>query len=83
MSCPRRGEKVRLLEMAVDNARQSFSERHDQEKERESTQKRQASGIEEGLKRLNERMAQALREEEEANEEMFDEITTQLHPGKR
>ena len=33
--CPRRGEKVRLLEMAVDNARQSFSERHDQEKERE------------------------------------------------
>jgi len=32
---PRRGEKVRLLEMAVDNARQSFSERHDEEKERE------------------------------------------------
>ena len=55
----------------------------DEEKERESTQRRQASRIEEGLKRLNERMAQALKEEEEANKEMFDEITTQLHPGKR
>ena len=32
---PRRGEKHKLLEMALDNARQSFSERHDQERERE------------------------------------------------
>ncbi|MFQ5852185.1 MAG: excinuclease ABC subunit UvrC [Candidatus Binatia bacterium] len=32
---PRRGDKVQLVEMAVQNARQSFFERHDQEKERE------------------------------------------------
>ncbi len=32
---PRRGEKHKLLEMALENARQSFSERHDQERERE------------------------------------------------
>lgn len=32
---PRRGVKHKLLEMAMDNARQSFSERHDQERERE------------------------------------------------
>ena len=32
---PRRGEKQKLLEMAMNNARQSFSERHDQERERE------------------------------------------------
>jgi len=35
LSCPSRGDKARLLEMAVENARQSFAERHDQEKERE------------------------------------------------
>lgn len=33
--CPQRGDKRRLVEMAVENARQSFFERHDQEKERE------------------------------------------------
>ncbi|HEV8341576.1 MAG TPA: excinuclease ABC subunit UvrC [Candidatus Binatia bacterium] len=33
--CPQRGDKRRLVEMAVQNARQSFFERHDQEKERE------------------------------------------------
>ena len=32
---PRRGDRCRLVEMAVQNARQSFFERHDQEKERE------------------------------------------------
>ena len=32
---PQRGEKRRLLEMALNNARQGFSERHDQERERE------------------------------------------------
>lgn len=32
---PQRGDKRRLVDMAVDNARQSFFERHDQEKERE------------------------------------------------
>ena len=32
---PRRGVKHKLLEMAMNNARQSFSERHDQERERE------------------------------------------------
>lgn len=32
---PRRGEKRKLLEMAMNNARQSFNERHDQERERE------------------------------------------------
>jgi excinuclease ABC subunit C len=32
---PQRGDKRRLVEMAVQNARQSFFERHDQEKERE------------------------------------------------
>ena len=33
--CPQRGDKRRLVEMAVQNARQSFFERHDQEKQRE------------------------------------------------
>jgi excinuclease ABC subunit C len=33
--CPHRGDKKELVEMARDNARQSFSERHDQEKARE------------------------------------------------
>lgn len=33
--CPRRGDKRHLLDMAADNARQSFFERHDQEKRRE------------------------------------------------
>ncbi len=32
---PQRGDKRQLVEMAIDNARQSFSERHDQEKARE------------------------------------------------
>ncbi len=32
---PQRGDKRQLVEMAVDNARQSFAERHDQEKARE------------------------------------------------
>jgi excinuclease ABC subunit C len=32
---PQRGDKRQLVDMAVDNARQSFSERHDQEKARE------------------------------------------------
>jgi excinuclease ABC subunit C len=32
---PQRGDKKELVEMARDNARQSFSERHDQEKARE------------------------------------------------
>ncbi|MDH3444273.1 MAG: excinuclease ABC subunit UvrC [Deltaproteobacteria bacterium] len=32
---PRRGDKRQLVEMAMENARQSFSERHDQEKARE------------------------------------------------
>ena len=32
---PRRGDKRQLVEMAAQNARQSFFERHDQEKERE------------------------------------------------
>ncbi len=31
---PRRGDKRRLVQMAMENARQSFSERHDQEKAR-------------------------------------------------
>ncbi|MFQ5539225.1 MAG: excinuclease ABC subunit UvrC, partial [Candidatus Binatia bacterium] len=35
LSCPRRGDKWRLVKMAVQNARQSCFERHDQEKERE------------------------------------------------
>jgi excinuclease ABC subunit C len=33
--CPQRGDKRRLVEMAAQNARQSYAERHDQEKERE------------------------------------------------
>ena len=33
---PQRGEKLRLLEMAMDNARQSFASRRDNEKTRES-----------------------------------------------
>ncbi len=33
---PQRGDKRRLVEMAEDNARQSFGERHDQEKARET-----------------------------------------------
>jgi excinuclease ABC subunit C len=33
--CPQRGDKRRLVEMAAGNARQSYAERHDQEKERE------------------------------------------------
>jgi excinuclease ABC subunit C len=33
--CPQRGDKRRLVEMAAENARQSYAERHDQEKERE------------------------------------------------
>ncbi len=33
--CPQRGDKRQLVEMAMQNARQSFSERHDQERERE------------------------------------------------
>ncbi len=33
---PRRGDRWKLLEMAVQNARQSFSERHNKEKERET-----------------------------------------------
>ena len=32
---PQRGDKRQLVEMAADNARQSFSERHDQDKARE------------------------------------------------
>ncbi|HEY1373563.1 MAG TPA: excinuclease ABC subunit UvrC [Candidatus Binatia bacterium] len=32
---PQRGDKRRLVEMAEENARQSYAERHDQEKERE------------------------------------------------
>src|SRR5208282_5067559 len=32
---PQRGEKLRLLEMAMDNARQSFASRRDNEKTRE------------------------------------------------
>ena len=32
---PQRGDKRQLVEMAIENARQSFSERHDQEKARE------------------------------------------------
>jgi excinuclease ABC subunit C len=32
---PQRGDKRQLVDMAVENARQSFSERHDQEKARE------------------------------------------------
>ncbi len=35
LSFPHRGDKWRLVKMAVQNARQSFFERHDQEKERE------------------------------------------------
>lgn len=33
--CPQRGDKRQLVEMAVENARQSFADRHDQEKARE------------------------------------------------
>jgi excinuclease ABC subunit C len=33
--CPQRGDKRQLVEMAADNARQSFCERHDQERARE------------------------------------------------
>ena len=33
--CPQRGDKRHLLEMAEENAKQSFGERHDQEKARE------------------------------------------------
>ena len=33
--CPQRGDKRKLVDMAAQNARQSFFERHDQEKERE------------------------------------------------
>ncbi len=33
--CPQRGDRRQLVEMAVQNARQSFFERHDKEKERE------------------------------------------------
>jgi excinuclease ABC subunit C len=33
--CPQRGDRRHLLQMAQDNAKQSFSERHDQEKARE------------------------------------------------
>jgi excinuclease ABC subunit C len=32
---PQRGDKRQLVEMAAENARQSFAERHDQEKARE------------------------------------------------
>ncbi|HYJ15602.1 MAG TPA: excinuclease ABC subunit UvrC [Candidatus Limnocylindria bacterium] len=33
--CPQRGDKRHLVAMAVDNAKQSFADRHDQEKARE------------------------------------------------
>jgi excinuclease ABC subunit C len=33
--CPQRGDRRHLVQMAEDNAKQSFSERHDQEKARE------------------------------------------------
>ncbi len=33
--CPQRGDRRQLVEMAVQNARQSFFDRHDKEKERE------------------------------------------------
>jgi len=33
--CPQRGDKRQLVEMGMQNARQGFNERHDQEKERE------------------------------------------------
>jgi len=33
--CPQRGDRRHLVQMAQDNAKQSFSERHDQEKARE------------------------------------------------
>ena len=33
--CPQRGDKRHLVDMAVDNAKQSFADRHDQEKARE------------------------------------------------
>jgi len=33
--CPQRGDKRRLVEMAQENARQNFADRHDQEKARE------------------------------------------------
>jgi excinuclease ABC subunit C len=33
--CPQRGDRRRLVEMAEENARQSFADRHDQEKARE------------------------------------------------
>jgi excinuclease ABC subunit C len=33
--CPQRGDKRHLVQMAEDNAKQSFSERHDQERARE------------------------------------------------
>jgi excinuclease ABC subunit C len=35
--CPQRGDKRRLVEMAEENARQSFAERHDREKIHERT----------------------------------------------
>jgi excinuclease ABC subunit C len=35
ITSPQRGDKRRLVEMAQENARQSYAERHDQEKERE------------------------------------------------
>ena len=34
--CPQRGDRRHLVQMAEDNARQSFAERHDQEKARET-----------------------------------------------
>lgn len=33
--CPQRGDKRHLVDMAIDNAKQSFADRHDQEKTRE------------------------------------------------
>ena len=36
IGCPHRGDKRHLVQMAAENARQSFAERHDQEKARET-----------------------------------------------
>jgi excinuclease ABC subunit C len=42
---PRRGDKRRLVEMAEDNAKQSFADRHDQEKAREQMLRELQSGL--------------------------------------
>ena len=50
---------------------------------RESSRHQDTTRIQQAIKHVNDRVEAELRAEQEANEEMFDEITTQLHNNDR